>query len=204
MKPSEEPETPGAVAIAAKAIARLAESGEAPFAVAHNPGRPFVVSAGGVTVRAVGTAGNVRFVSGAVEVTVTEGKVAVGPARSNNVATMIAANQRRAIPLTPTAAAGPGVERLAPADVRTALAWQQRVPGFSDTPLAEIAARFNRHHALQLAVADPARGARRIGGMFALDDVEAFVRLLDRDGIIRAERDGDTVRLQAPWTTGGR
>ena len=88
--------------------------------------------------------------------------------------------------------------------MRTALAWQQRVPDFSDTPLAEIAARFSRHHALQLVAADPARGARRISGMFALDDVEVFVSLLERDGIIRAERDGDTARLQAPWTTGGR
>jgi ferric-dicitrate binding protein FerR (iron transport regulator) len=47
-------------------------------------------------------------------------------------------------------------------------------------------------------ITDPALGSRRIGGMFALDDVEAFVRLLERDGIIRAERQGDTVRLLAP------
>jgi len=39
---------------------------------------------------------------------------------------------------------------------------------------------------------------RRIGGMFALDDVEAFVRLLERDGILRAERRGDTLQLHAP------
>ena len=78
------------------------------------------------------------------------------------------------------------------------LSWQRRVTDFSDTPLGEVTARFNRHNALQLVITDPALGSRRIGGIFALDDVEAFVRLLERDGIIRAERQGDTIQLHAP------
>ena len=49
--------------------------GEAQFNVAKNPARPFVVRAGGVDVRAVGTAFNVRFENNAVEVLVTEGRV---------------------------------------------------------------------------------------------------------------------------------
>jgi transmembrane sensor len=174
------------------------ESGEAHFEVAHDTARPFVVSAGGVTVRAVGTAFNVRYVSGAVEVTVTEGKVTVGPASSSTGATLVAANQRLALPLAPAAAPAPAIETLAPADVRAVLSWQRRVTDFSDTPLNEVTARFNRHNVLQLVITDPALGSRRIGGIFALDDVEAFVRLLERDGIIRAERQGDTIRLQAP------
>ena len=174
------------------------ESGEAHFEVAHDTARPFVVSAGGVTVRAVGTAFNVRYVSGAVEVTVTEGKVAVGPAVSATGATLVAANQRLALSLAPAAAPAPAIQSLAPADVRAVLSWQRRVTDFSDTPLGEVTARFNRHNALQLVITDPALGSRRIGGIFALDDVEAFVRLLERDGIIRAERQGDTIRLLAP------
>jgi len=176
------------------------ESGEAHFEVAHDTARPFVVNAGGLAVRAVGTAFNVRFVAGAVEVTVTEGKVAVERVAAGALSsgpTLIAANQRLALPL---AAAGPApvIEPLAPADVRAVLAWQRRVTDFSDTPLAEVTARFNRHNSLQLVVTDPALASRRIGGIFALDDVEAFVRLLERDGIIRAERQGDTLRLHAP------
>lgn len=202
------------------------ESGEAHFEVAHDPARPFVVSAGGVTVRAVGTAFNVRFASGAVEVTVTEGWVAVAPVSSSRrgedqlVAargadregghreapttsrgpTLLSAYERLALPLVVVAGEGsaPAIQQLAPAEVRAALAWQRRITDFSDTPLAEVAARFNRHNALQLIVADPALGARRIGGMFALDDVEAFLRLLERDGIIRVEREGDIVRLWVP------
>ena len=52
-------------------------AGEAHFTVAPNPARPFTVSAGGVAVRAVGTAFNVRLATTAVEVLVTEGKVSV-------------------------------------------------------------------------------------------------------------------------------
>ena len=177
------------------------ESGEAHFEVAHDTARPFVVSAGGVTVRAVGTAFNVRYVSGAVEVTVTEGKVTVERVDLNALSaapTLIAANQRLALPLAPAAAPAPAIETLAPADVRAVLSWQRRVTDLSDTPLSEVTARFNRHNVLQLVITDPALGARRIGGMFALDDVEAFVRLLERDGIIRAERKSDTLLLRAP------
>lgn len=50
-------------------------SGEAHFTVAKNPERPFLVTAGSVTVRAVGTAFNVRLQSERIEVLVTEGKV---------------------------------------------------------------------------------------------------------------------------------
>jgi transmembrane sensor len=52
--------------------------GEAHFAVAKAPDRPFVVSVAGVDVRAVGTAFNVRLESAAVEVLVTEGRVKMG------------------------------------------------------------------------------------------------------------------------------
>ncbi|MBI4625051.1 MAG: FecR domain-containing protein [Verrucomicrobia bacterium] len=51
--------------------------GEVHFTVAKNSARPFVVETGGVAIRAVGTAFNVRLDVAAVEVLVTEGKVAV-------------------------------------------------------------------------------------------------------------------------------
>lgn len=51
--------------------------GEAHFSVAKNPQRPFVVQAGTIEARAVGTAFNVNLQSAAVEILVTEGTVAV-------------------------------------------------------------------------------------------------------------------------------
>ena len=53
------------------------ERGEAHFTVTKNPARPFIVSARGMDVVAVGTAFNVRLDSAVVEVLVTEGRVRV-------------------------------------------------------------------------------------------------------------------------------
>ncbi|MDR2675124.1 MAG: FecR domain-containing protein [Opitutaceae bacterium] len=51
--------------------------GEAHFQVAKNPARPFVVEAGGMEARAIGTAFTVQLSAEQVEILVTEGRVAV-------------------------------------------------------------------------------------------------------------------------------
>ena len=51
--------------------------GEAHFVVAADASRPFVVSAGAVSVRAVGTEFVVRYSAREIGVLVTEGRVAV-------------------------------------------------------------------------------------------------------------------------------
>ena len=183
------------------------ESGEAHFAVAHDTARPFIVSAGGIAVRAVGTAFNVRYApDGAVEVTVTEGKVAVSgvervdpnalsagatanPARWSQrappQATLVSAGERIVLPKH---APLPTVEKVDPTALRAALAWQGRLADFAEAPLADVVARFNSRGHIQLVLADPELGRRLIGGTFALDEAEAFVRLLVRDGEIVGER----------------
>ena len=170
------------------------ESGEAHFAVAHDTARPFIVSAGGIAVRAVGTAFNVRYTSGGdIEVTVTEGKVRVGqsgPASSAaESAPLVSAGQRIVLPHH---APPPTVEQVDPATLRAALAWQSRLADFAEAPLADVIARFNARSRIQLLIADETLADRRIGGTFALDEAEAFVRLLERDGEIVGERRGET------------
>ena len=170
------------------------ESGEAHFAVAHDTARPFIVSAGVIAVRAVGTAFNVRYTTaGAVEVTVTEGKVRVGqsgPASSAaESAPLVSAGQRIVLPKH---APPPTVEQVDPAALRAALAWQSRLADFAEAPLADVIARFNTRSRIQLFLADEKLADRRIGGTFALDEAEAFVRLLERDGEIIGERRGET------------
>ncbi len=187
------------------------EAGEAHFAVAHDTARPFIVNAGGVAVRAVGTAFNVRYAAdGGVEVIVTEGKVAVSgvervepralsagvetePARWGQRAppgsTLVSAGQRIFLPKH---APLPAVERVDPAALRAALAWQSRLADFAEAPLADVIARFNARSRIQLFLADEKLADRRIGGTFALDEAEAFVRLLERDGEIVGERRGET------------
>ncbi len=87
-------------------------TGEAHFAVAKDPARPFVVSAGTVEVRAVGTAFNVRFAPVAVQVLVTEGQVAVETEppernRAGAVAEPVSSPEQRSPESEAPAASGP-------------------------------------------------------------------------------------------------
>ena len=199
-------------------------AGEAHFTVAPNPARPFTVSAGGVAVRAVGTAFNVRLATTAVEVLVTEGKVSVaeveravpqalassaGRSRDERNApnggptsgspTFLTANERTVftLPSAPSRAA-PTVEKIADDALREALSWQERKLVFTETPLRDVVAQFNRRNRLQLVIGDPSIAERPVGGTFAADNVEGFVRLLEGSGAITVERGDElTVVLKA-------
>lgn len=176
------------------------EAGEAHFAVAHDASRPFVVSAGSVLVRAVGTAFNVRLgTNGAVEVIVTEGTVQVSRERFAGAASaeapLVVAGERLVLPHR---AAAPVIEKVVPAVISSVLAWQERLVEFADAPLAEIVARFNGRNRVQLVLGDAELGQRRIGGTFAIDEAEAFVRLLERNGAVVAERRGESEILLRP------
>ena len=178
-------------------------SGEAHFEVAKNPSRPFIVDAGGVRVRAVGTAFDVRLNSAAVAVLVTEGRVQVnGPAHvppaagrgqgaSENVAAVpiLEAGQRAVVSLSP-AGPPPQVAALSPVEMNRLLAWQPRLLDFTATPLSEIVAEFNRHNRVQIRIAGPDLAALRISASFRSDNIAGFVRLLEASFGARAERRG--------------
>jgi transmembrane sensor len=188
--------------------------GEAHFTVARDTERPFIVSAQRVAVRAVGTAFNVRIAATAVEVLVTEGEVAVSnieAARSerdqqnglptSGNPTLLSTNQRALVAFAPPqsgVAPAPVVEQLTPEALRAPLSWQERKLVFSETPLRNVVAQFNRRNRLQLVIGDAAIAERPVGGTFAADNVEGFVRLLEGSGAIMVEhRDEVTVVLRA-------
>lgn len=169
--------------------------GEARFKVAKNPIRPFVVSAAGVDVRAVGTEFNVRLRSESLEVTVCEGRVRVDhgasgesllaasatPAVPGDSAPVLAAGQRvvipvRAAPQITVHAGAPA--RLAAVEIERSLAWQNGRLVFEDAPLSVIVAEFNRYTRQPLVIPDPAFAARRFGGTFVANDPGTFIELL--------------------------
>jgi transmembrane sensor len=156
----------------------------------------------------------VRLGSADTEVLVTHGKVEVGSAASlapdpaagasgrgappePPPATLLVASERVLIPAARTAALvaaaveAPRVEKVAPAAIREALAWQGPRLVFVDTPLAEVIAQFNRRNAVQIELAGPELGALPIGGSFRAENVDAFVRLLASSGDIAYERVSD-------------
>lgn len=189
--------------------------GEVLFTVAKNPARPFLVTAGPITVRAVGTAFNVRLGASAVEVLVTEGKVRVddhegrsllgsedrGQASTLSPAALqssgpsiLAAGQRVVVNLAAVVdvSTQARIATVAPAEMEQSLAWQSTRLVFNDTPLDEVVVAFNRYNPQHpLALGDRELASRRITGMFRADNLDGFVRLLEAGVDVKAETNGD-------------
>ena len=185
----------------------LLVQGEAQFAVAKNPARPFVVRAGGVEVRAVGTAFNVKLAGPNLEVLVTEGTVhvsqqtVVAPATSMAtgasagpaptavpvVLAALTAGQRTVISVA-AVIAPPVVVQTSDREIARLLDWQPRLLDFESTPLAEVVETFNRRNPQRLVIGDEELRALTIVASIRSDNVEGFVRLLEGTMGVRPER----------------
>lgn len=163
--------------------------GEALFTVAKNAARPFTVRAGGVNVRAVGTAFNVRLESERVEVLVTEGRVQVSPPVSATEPPLVSAGELAVVPLA--AGSAPEIAPASEAATARVRAWQPQLIEFAADPLAEVIAELNRRNRLQLELADPALGRITITASIRSDNIEGFVELLAATARLRAEPRGD-------------
>ncbi len=175
------------------------ERGEAHFQVAKDAARPFFVEAGGVAVRAIGTAFNVRLDQASVEVLVTEGKVSVAASSAPGaepVIPLMGMNERTVVSFAPAAPA-PQVTLVPPAEIEARLAWQPRLLDFTSVPLPEIVAEFNRRNPVRLVLADDALRQLRLSATFRSDNVEGFVRLMESDfGMNVSWRDDDEIVLR--------
>lgn len=159
------------------------ESGEAFFTVARDSARPFVVQAGSVAVRAVGTEFNVRRDGESTVVTVREGKVEIvkAPASSG------ASSGEQQAPVS-TVRLGPG-EQAAARDPESGLAirtvspqaiaaWQKGRLEFADEPLRQVIATINRYSAREIVVTDQSLANLRITGTVAEDRIDEWMRAL--------------------------
>lgn len=180
--------------------------GEVFFAIAHDAARPFVVTAAGIDIQAVGTAFSVRRDAESVVVVVAEGRVRVGapvgkePSMSSDAASAatadiyLGAGQKLVWPATLSAAA-PVVEELSPEQREAAMAW--RVPRLElrETPLADVIAAFNvQPGSPRLRLADPALGRLPLSGVLRADNVGVLCRLLeDSYGLEAAPSETDTI-----------
>lgn len=167
--------------------------GEAHFAVAKNPARPFIVQAGALQVRAVGTAFNINLQSAAVDVIVTEGRVQLTTGMPD--APALNAGERATLRRAPDAstAAGPDlvVARLDAAAIAQTLAWREPLMRLGGATLAELAAEFERATGRRLVLADPALADLRFGGRFRTDDIDGFTHLLASTLDLDVERTAD-------------
>lgn len=189
---------------------RLIE-GEAHFTVTENPARPFVVTAANVEVRAVGTAFAVKLTQLDVGVVVTEGRVAVDRAveaqrafetrNSSSTAqpasaTFASVGSRVSVPIAQEASGPWRVEPVAGDEMQRLLAWRGPRLDLSGTPLAGVVEVFNRENPMRIVIADRDLAAMQMSGIFRVDNPAGFVRLLETNYDVRAERRGGEIILR--------
>lgn len=144
------------------------DKGQALFTVAHDKGRPFVVTAGDTAVLATGTRFEVYRKADAVDVTLAEGKVEVSKPKTKAAPILLAAGQK--LEVTPRA--------TAPAkavDIAAATGWTNGRLIFRDIPLASAVAEVNRYSRRRVVLAPDAPSTERVNGVFDAGDTEAFV-----------------------------
>ena len=146
--------------------------GEALFDVAKDPARPFLVVAGNVRVRAVGTSFTVRaHDSGEVGVMVREGVVEVWRGQGGDPIRLTAQTRADVTvdgPLTAQAVTVAGVDR--------AMAWREGRIDLEGLTLGEAAAEFARYSERQIRIEDPAVAQLRVAGLYSASDPDGFAR----------------------------
>jgi transmembrane sensor len=164
------------------------KKGEAWFEVARDKSKPFIVDAGEVQVRAVGTAFGVRRFSNGAEILVTEGVVEVwnreGIAERRTLTageSTFVSNQASQISVTSE-----------PAEVERKLAWREGKLVFNNQTLKEAVADFNRYSSRKIIIVDRELMNRTLIGQYPIDEPELFAKdvstFLDVPIIITADK----------------
>lgn len=165
--------------------------GEAWFEVAKDRNRPFVVDAGGVRVRAVGTAFSVRRIHGSVLVSVTEGIVSAwSDRRASNKVALNAGDQAR---FDDNGLVG-SVDR-APARIERSLAWRDGEIALEGDTLAYAISEYNRYNSTKLELADPALGNERLVGLYDTNDPAGFADIVGQTLGVTVTRESGVIIL---------
>tara|TARA_R110002167_G_scaffold51083_9_gene148158 strand:- start:2688 stop:3734 length:1047 start_codon:yes stop_codon:yes gene_type:complete len=181
--------------------------GEALFEVAHDKERPFIVSAAGNTVTAVGTAFNVQLIDDEhFELLVTEGKVLLQNMQENQTieqpigqnpldakqgGTLLTAGQKALVAQDSAQSATLSIEQI-----QNELAWRQGVVVFDGEPLINALTEISRYVAVHFDFDDEKLKEQRVAGYFKAGDLDGLLAALSNNFNIRYKKvDDNTILL---------
>jgi transmembrane sensor len=170
------------------------EKGQAFFRVAKDARHPFVVTAAGRTVTALGTAFDVRLDQGGLKVVLVEGKVRVESRTRAVIAHKAAPSQATEMSAGSQLVPPDDADwRLTRTDVDRETSWLRGQIAFDDAALGDIVEELNRYSTRKIVISDPALAERRLGGIYKPGDVEGFSRALRAYGVaeVREESQGE-------------
>ncbi len=171
------------------------EKGQAFFKVAKDPRHPFVVSAAGRTVTALGTAFDVRMDRGELKVVLVEGKVrveTVAPATPQRAGPAEAKPPAQATEMsagTQLVVSDDADWRLMRTDVARETSWLQGQIVFDDEALRDIVAELNRYSTRKIVIADESLARERLSGIYKPGDLDSFSRALRAYGVAEVKEE---------------
>ena len=149
------------------------EDGEAAFFVRRDSSRPFIVSAAGYEVEAIGTAFNVRSRGGEVDVSVMEGVVSVRAADGRFAGQEIRRIEAgRRISLAPIAELGRATNIVSPVSTQNVAEWRTRTLSYEEAPVSQVVNDLNLYFERPVAVTDQALANRRVTLRLEVQDRE--------------------------------
>lgn len=171
--------------------------GRAQFDVAHAEKRRFVVSAGTITIAALGTRFDVKKLPDRLEIDLVEGRL-----RIESRADFGEAGQASA---AGSVEMGAG-DKLVVTDWRwelvrggaESLDWVNGQIFFDNAPIAEIVTELNRYTADKLDLKDPEVGQRRTSAVVRVSDPAAFLRAIEQLGLARITRTDKGFEIDTP------
>lgn len=169
--------------------------GEAFFAVAKDPKRPFLISAGKSVVRVLGTKFNVKYDGAQLRVAVLEGVVQVSLPKPKEPVTLPArrliAGQQLVAPAVEAAAARPAAVTVEPVKGAEPGAWRSGRHVYQDATLAEIISDANRYFDGRIHIQSPELAGMRLTTSFRAGQVEQMLGTLPDALPLSVERNAD-------------
>ncbi len=177
------------------------ERGEAHFTIAKDE-RPFVVTASGVLVQAVGTAFNVRIGDDAVDVLVTEGHVKLGASilgkkrrqlvEAGSLLAELNAGHRSVVGISKQAPEA-SIVSVTNEEIERELSWLDELLDFRDAPLSSIVMEFNRRNNRKIVIEDSAISDIKLTAAIRPHNIDGLVELLELTTTVRARKVDDTI-----------
>lgn len=175
--------------------------GEAFFAVTPNKHRPFIVTAAGVSVRAVGTAFNVRRAAERVVVTVTEGTVDIyrqgqggAPVRASagsQVAWHVGTGQQADATISDEPV-------MTSVKASMAMGWREGRLEYRNEPLDAVVADINRYATRPVVIADDSVRKLRFSGTVMVELTDEWLSALPSQFPVTLQRENgvDMIRSE--------
>jgi len=172
--------------------------GEAYFLVAKDPGRPFLVDAGGMRVTAVGTAFNVRRNNDRVVISVSEGRVQLNSSsESADGADLMSKGERTPLLAGQQAiySSDSGTVTIGDIDAMDVASWRNGVLKYMHEPLGSVAQDLSRYHNKRIVISDARLSAMPFTGTVFSSRIGDTLKALESVFPLQVRERGDAIEL---------